>query len=99
MKINGTAVRGTLCGFVMLLALGRPAQAQTVAYLPDVISGSVQSQIPTGRGATSTADLVSITPASTLDGHSIAITVSSAGGGHITSYLSFGNFSADPGVS
>jgi len=102
MKINGTAlVRGALCGFVMLLALVRPpaAHAQTTAYLPDGITGTVVSRTP-GGGTPATATLTAITPASTLEGHGISLAVSyppRSGGAQAA--LTLGNFSSDPGPS
>ena len=98
MKLSGRLIGGEpLSVFALLLMLlCAAAHAQTPAYLPDVITGVVTAR--TGVGEVASAALGSITPASTLDGHSISISVTQPPKGAPTrSNLVFGNFSSDPG--
>jgi hypothetical protein len=93
-------VRGTIGGLVLLLSLVRPAaHAQTTAYLPDVITGTVTTF--EAVGAASRADMAPITPASTLDGHSItSLGISRPPkAGPVVTHLFLGKFSSDPGPS
>lgn len=103
MKINGTAIaRGILCGFAMLLALGRPAaQAQTVAYLPDLITVNLNASYPSNSVGIQNGSGGSAVPASTLDGHNITslFTQYPAKGAPPHSVLTLGSFSWDPGPS
>jgi hypothetical protein len=100
MRINGTAaVRGIIYGFVILSALHPAAHAQTTAYLPDAITGIVTTHET--FGAASTASMSPITPASTLDGHSITSLYISQGpkAAPLGTVLVLGKFSSDPGTS
>lgn len=93
MKTSGRDLAREPMRVLVLLAtlLCTVGYAQTPAYLPDVISGTVTTNV-------ANAALSSITPASTLDGHTIAITVfQPAKGAPTNSFLVLGGFSSDPG--
>ena len=102
-RLNESAyVRGAICLLVMMFTmLGCPAKAQSVTYLSDVITVSLNASYPgpiVGIGRTD-AGGGSVTPRGTLDSRKITslYTYYAPKRALDATYLTLGNFPSDPG--